>query len=852
MKLKGMSLVATAVLLAACSPKGEALYARAEKSLTAGEVNAAVIDLKNLVKAEPENAKARALLGLERAAEAKPQFEAAHAADANNFDALLGLASATYAIEGLPAARAVMEKASPEIQKKSAYWMAMGGIDSQGADFAAAEADYQKALANVEKGSEGGERLMALGALAETQMRQGKVKEATATAEQLAKAAPNNPLVKQLRGQVAAAGGKLDEARTLLEDAVAEMPDNMQARTLLGVVNLQQGNLGQAEMHFQNVLASQPKNVQAQKLLAETRARQQSPEESLESLKSVLGEPDADPSLLAMAGRMSLASGNREQALAYLTRASSKTSGEQPADVQLEVASGYLAVGDLDKAVELLEKMPTDGATGFQRELLLLAALLRKGETDKAVSEAKALVDRQGSDPQVRNLAAGVFAAAGQKDEARNQFNEALKLKPDDPGTLINLGRLDLSDRKFAEAEKNFAKALEADPKSMLAAVGMAAAAGGRGDNAGAEKWLQKVSNENPDSLEAQLALAQFYMGTRDFTKAKSVIDAAAKKAPDNAALSNARGLTQMGLNDIPGAIASFNQAIAQAPKAYGYTLNLARAHLANRDLKSAFDVLDGVLKAEPKYAPALSLAAATSLQSGQIEKATGYIERLRQAQPDAAGTFMLEGDLAMNQKRYKDALGFYRKAHAKGASSQLVLAEYRAASLAGESKPDKILEDWLAKNPGDLLVVPALGESRATRGDIDGAITVYETALAKAPENPVLLNNVAMHYGTKGSPKAVEYAERAYKASPQAPAIADTYGWLLFKQGKTDQAYDLIREAANKLPDNAEVQYHLAAVLAKQGKEDEAVTLLRKAVAGALPASVKTEAQKLLDQLTK
>ncbi len=50
-------------LLPPVRPKGEALYARAEKSLAKGDVNAAVIDLKNLVQAEPQNAKARALLG---------------------------------------------------------------------------------------------------------------------------------------------------------------------------------------------------------------------------------------------------------------------------------------------------------------------------------------------------------------------------------------------------------------------------------------------------------------------------------------------------------------------------------------------------------------------------------------------------------------------------------------------------------------------------------------------------------------------------------------------------------------------------------------------------------------------
>ena len=51
-------------LLAACAPKGEALYARAEQSLAKGEVGAAVIDLKNLVEAEPQNARARALLAM--------------------------------------------------------------------------------------------------------------------------------------------------------------------------------------------------------------------------------------------------------------------------------------------------------------------------------------------------------------------------------------------------------------------------------------------------------------------------------------------------------------------------------------------------------------------------------------------------------------------------------------------------------------------------------------------------------------------------------------------------------------------------------------------------------------------
>ena len=56
-------LIALAMTAAACAPKGEALYNRANEALAKGDNRAAVIDLKNLVDSEPQNAKARALLG---------------------------------------------------------------------------------------------------------------------------------------------------------------------------------------------------------------------------------------------------------------------------------------------------------------------------------------------------------------------------------------------------------------------------------------------------------------------------------------------------------------------------------------------------------------------------------------------------------------------------------------------------------------------------------------------------------------------------------------------------------------------------------------------------------------------
>ncbi len=281
------AVLVVAVVLTACAPKGEALYNRANEAMAKGDTRAAVIDLKNLVESEPQNAKAGhcwpwrwcavgelqsrcdrtaegqgtrrpgrpdhgassvesccrrvsstrssrsasrswpprvtrskcrsrrvgALLGLERTEDAKAQFEAALAAQPDNLDARMGLAGATFKLDGSAAARAVLEGA-PEVNEA-----APDVLDGRRRNLHGGwRPRLRREIVRQGRGCCGQEsrkleRLIAIGALAEAQIRAGKVKEATASSDKLLQAAPNNPLVKQLRGQIAIAGGDLEKAR---------------------------------------------------------------------------------------------------------------------------------------------------------------------------------------------------------------------------------------------------------------------------------------------------------------------------------------------------------------------------------------------------------------------------------------------------------------------------------------------------------------------------------------------------------------------------------------------------------------------------------------------------------------
>jgi putative PEP-CTERM system TPR-repeat lipoprotein len=912
------------VFLAACAPKGEALYVRAQTSLDKGETRAAIIDLKSLVQSEPQNARARALLGdalvrsgqissgeielqrarelgapqemllvpscrvmlakgefdnllgkcrpdtgragskvelqilngdallsLNRAVEAKPLFDSALAAEPNNVGALLGLASASSMLDGAPAAKSVLDKAPPGVRKQAKYWLAVASINMNLGDFDAAAEAFQSAMDASGKDPESVDRLMALGGLAEAQMRKGDIDEADETTSKLIEAAPDNLLVKQLRGQVAAAGGKYGEARSLLEDVVGAQPENYQARTLLGIVNLQQGNLDQAEMHFAGVVANQPNDVRAQRLLAEVRAKRGSPE-AMAGVRTALEQTGNDPTMLAMAGRLSLASGNREQALTYLAQAAEKTTSSTGPQTQLEIANGYLAAGELDRAIEILQAMPEGGVTDYQREYMLLLSLLKKGETETALAQAKALAARSGDQPAVRNLVASVYMAAGKPELAREQLLAAQKLAPDNVEVLANLARLELAQGKPAAAEPSFKRILEKDPTNLFATLGMSVTAGARKDPAAAEKWLIKAATEHPGSAEAQLALAQFYLAASEPAKAKAVVDAAAKAQPRNAGLANARGLVLFAMRELRPAVESFAEAVRLEPIATGYKLNLARAQLAAGDSKGAIDSVNDVLKSDPQLVPALALGATASLVAKDLDKATGYVERLRQAAPDSTVSNQIEGDLAMAQKRYADALAFYAKADPAAQNRNIVIARYVAAQRSGVPEPLKVLVDWVARNPQDSQAVAMLAEGKIRQGDRAGAIRLYEQALAISPQNGMLLNNLAMLYIDNADVRALATAEKAYSALPKVPGVQDTYGWALVRAGKSAEAVDILRVALQGMPDNAEVQYHLAAALAEAGNTSEALSLTRKALSGTLPPAARTDAKNLLTKLSK
>ena len=147
-------------------------------------------------------------------------------------------------------------------------------------------------------------------------------------------------------------------------------------------------------------------------------------------------------------------------------------------------------------------------------------------------------------------------------------------------------------------------------------------------------------------------------------------------------------------------------------------------------------------------------------------------------------------------------------------------------------------LAPGLAVNPKNVVTLMLVGVIHQQRGDIPQAQAAYEKILALNPRFAPAANNLAWirseHGGEQAKDKALALAQMAKQVA----------------RGVYQRALALLREGAVRLPDNAELQYHLGMAAARTGDKDLARKALAFAAASPAAFKGKDEAQRTLAEL--
>lgn len=653
--------------------------------------------------------------------------------------------------------------------------------------------------------------------IANLHIESGKFADAKASIDGARKIAPNHLLVAYAQAMLDFREGKYKPAMESLQLVLRAAPDHMPSLLLMGTVQLALGLDQQAELHLLKFVDMSPGHVYASKMLATIALKSSNPEAAIELLLPLLDKEKNDPGLLALAGEAQMRNRQYSKAADYFQKASDLA----PRSAKLHMAIGInsLGIGENARAIKELERVASIDTKGTDAGTLIVMMHLRDKNYDKALAAVTAMERQHGKNPLVPNLKGGVFLAKQDLPSARTSFQQALALDAGYLPALDNLAQLDLADKKPAQAKQRYEAALAKDKKNAGLMTALAQLAAAQGNSAEAVRWLEQAASDNPDSLPSALLLADAYQRSGAKAKALALIQKLQLAHPDHTGTLGLLAEIQFGNEKYHQALESYRKLATLRPDSAALQMRIARVQVAQNDFDGALDSARNAIALQSDALEAQALAVALLTKNGSFAEALLISKSVQQQRPTAAAGSMFEGDVLAAQNKLPDALHAYERGFKLGKDGNLLVKIHQILINDGKRQDaDLRVVQWLQEHPGDLRTRLYFAGTKVSNQQYKLAMQEYEKILLQEPANVIALNDMAWLCQQEKDSRARSFAERAFALHANNAAVMDTLGWILLELGDTTRAVSLLQKASALAPKASEIRYHLAMGLVKAG----------------------------------
>jgi tetratricopeptide (TPR) repeat protein len=252
-------------------------------------------------------------------------------------------------------------------------------------------------------------------------------------------------------------------------------------------------------------------------------------------------------------------------------------------------------------------------------------------------------------------------------------------------------------------------------------------------------------------------------------------------------------------------------------------------------EIDSAKTVFHEVLEQDSENLLSLHLLATLFRESGNYKKADEYSEALIKAHPDDSRGYINKALSALANNNPVAALSILQPVNDKFLNNYTV--QYllgTSYNILGIDDSTKIyIERALAIFPESVGALHILAIIYSNEMEWEKADNIYTKLIANNEKDAQALNNFAYGLAERGIAieKAAELSKKSLVIEPNNPAYLDTYGWILYKSQKYNDALIYIKKSLEIDGQNAEVLEHAAEVLKQLNRKDEAQYYYEKAV---------------------
>lgn len=375
----------------------------------------------------------------------------------------------------------------------------------------------------------------------------------------------------------------------------------------------------------------------------------------------------ADPSLWEahlLMGQILLEDGNGPDALAHFQAALE----QQPNEPSALLSAGRLlaSAGRIGEAEQLFSRLTTLSPANVEGHIAYSELLLRKGEIEKAIEEAKRAVQADDSRADAHFYLGLAYSAQKEWPSATTHFKAATERDPNNFEAFIRLAGSLFNEDRYTES-------LQASEAAIKL----------RGDDPQGHRWKAEAhlalrdadsslsaAGESlrlaPRSVEALSVAARAALLKGDGAAARTYAEqAAAESGPDSGGLL-ALGEVNLGLGRAEEALRAYRAALAATPGSAAALTGEGRALQALGEREKALELFATALGSDGKYAEARLYAGHTQVEMGRWDLALaeyGNAVRLRPNWPEAlyylGRAYLQRKELAKAQQAFQRATDY-------------------------------------------------------------------------------------------------------------------------------------------------------------------------------------------------
>ena len=447
-----------------------------------------------------------------------------------------------------------------------------------------------------------------------------------------------------------------------------------------------------------------------------------------------------------------------------------------------------------------------------------------------------------------------IYTVTGARHKAIEAYNRSLELKPDDKELYIFIGSLQASEKLLSEAETTFKKMVDKFPeeKEGYFYLGKVYVEDGRFDKA--LEVFRSLMDRRPETAgQIHVELGQVYMQQKKYREAEEEFRQAVKLDPLSVPARLHLGQALADQQKHTESLEVFTELSKMAPQNLGIRIKIAQTMAQQKQFDKAKEILDQILRDKPGWDQVRFQKGRILREQGKLEEAEREFAQIRRGQPTFLNSRIMLAVMFLKSRELGKSVRYINEA-IETESKDPDLFHIRGSILEELTRYEEAAQDYksaLALDNKNARIRYSLGNVNEKSGRRTQGLQEMENVIAEKPDDASALNFIGytLSISSENMEKAEALVRKALSLKPEDGYVLDSMGWVLFKQGKVEEALPYVEKAIEKVKADPIIAEHYGDILLASGKKAEAADAYRKSLQANPQNLVVQEKLKKLEQ---